>query len=593
MRHLFATLLILIGFVPIFTQDLVIELKDSFKDKALNAYSFTLPNQALTRYSQSKIENLSLSIRFPGKQTMLANLNRIGSFDETRIINERGEQIGINPLIYTGRIEGKERSLISISLLEDNVIGLISVDGQNWNLDVDPVGQSQLLFSDDNLPFEAWAQCETKDPPLPSQQNLIPANKADLKSSALSPVDVYIEADYQLYTDFNSDTQEALDYVTSLLATVNMVFNDAGIDLRFPEIKIWTTLDPYDANEASSSGVVLERFKCALDGNYNGRIAHLLSTVSQFGGIANRRDNCPLDKPLYAFSRIFRGFNTDLNVYSWSVNVIAHEIGHNLSSPHTHRCQWHSNSSQIDDCGNVLSTTNNTDSNCNGIIDDVDESEGSDCFDIDNPILPVKGSIMSYCHAVTGVGVDLAAGFHPEVANKMKSFVDFCLSSTQIVYCPIVDTTEILFSYPSPNTIEFTCTRTADVDSYAWYYKGDFSCSESITVTTNSPSLVVHNVIANTVYDVECVIRCASTSQWGDWSCPKQATTIGCYPSHTLTGVVSQEDLFKQARYVIQSDQQISGNSYVEHYSANIIALQDGFQIDMGSTFIAQIVACD
>ena len=593
MQHLLAILMILLGFVPIFSQDLVLELKDSQKRQNLNAYTFELSKQTLAQHRQSKPEDLNLSIRFPDKPEMRANLTRTTNFDETRFVNERGEQIGINPQIYTGLIEGKEQSLVSISLHENRAIGLISVDGQNWNMAIDPSDQSQLLFSDESLPFEAFAQCETKDPVLPSQQNLITEDHSVVKNNAMSPVDLYIEADYQLYTDFNSSTQDALDYVTSLLATVNILFNGANIDLQFPEIKIWTSMDPYDANSASSSGVVLDRLKCELDGNYNGRMAHLLSTVSQFGGIANRRGSCPYDRPLYAFSRVFTSFNTNLNVYSWSINVIAHEIGHNLSSHHTHNCQWNGNSTQIDDCGNTLSTSNNNDSNCNGIIDDVDESEGSDCFDIANPVLPAQGTIMSYCHAVSGVGVNLAAGFHPQVANKMKSFIDFCLSPTPVVHCPIVDTTEILISYPNPNTIEFTCTRTSDVDMYAWYYKRDASCTESTTITTSSPTLVVDNVFANRVYNVECVIRCASTLEWGDWSCTKKVITPDCDPTYLLSGIVSQEDLVRQALNSIQSDQLILSNATASYFSDNNIELLDGFQVDIGATFRATIVHCN
>ena len=593
MQHLIAILLFLLGSIPVLSQDLVIELKDSQKNKNLNAYTFELSKQTLSQHRQAKAEDLNLSIRFPGKQEMRANLTRTTSFDETRFINERGEQIDINPQIYTGLIIDKEQSLVSISLHDDRAVGLISVDGKNWNMAIDPSNQSQLLFSDESLTFEAFAQCETKDPVLPSQENLITEDQSVVKNNAMSAVDIYFEADYQLYTDFNSNTQEALDYVTSLLATVNVLFNGANIDLQFPEIKIWTSMDPYDANGASSSGVVLDRLKCALDGNYNGRMAHLLSTVSKFGGIANRRGSCPYDKPLYAFSRIFTSFNQNLNVYSWSVNVIAHEIGHNLSSPHTHHCQWNSTSTQIDDCGNILSTTNNNDSNCNGIIDDVDESEGSDCFDIANPILPSQGTIMSYCHAVSGVGVNLAAGFHPQVANKMKSFVDFCLSPTTTVYCPIVDTTDILISFPNPNTIEFTCARTSDVDQYAWYYKRDVRCAESTTVTTSSPTLVVDNVFANRVYSVECVIRCASTLEWGDWSCTKQVITPYCDPNYLLTDTVSQEDLVRQALNSIQSDQLILGNSTAGYFSEDNIELLDGFQVDIGATFLATIVHCN
>ena len=178
MQHLLAILIVLLGCVPIFSQDLVIELKDSQKNKNLNAYTFVLNKQTVSQYRQYKPDDLNLSIRFPGKQEMRASLTRTTSFDETIFVNDRGERIELNPQIYNGLIDGKEQSLVSISLQEDRVIGLISVDGQNWNMAVDPSDQSQLLFSDESLPIEAYAQCETKDPELPSQQNLIPEEQS-------------------------------------------------------------------------------------------------------------------------------------------------------------------------------------------------------------------------------------------------------------------------------------------------------------------------------------------------------------------------------------------------------------------------------
>ena len=124
MQHLIAILLFLLGSIPVFSQDLVIELKDSQKNKNLNAYTFELSKQTLSQHRRAKAEDLNLSIRFPGKQEMRANLTRTTSFDETRFINERGEQIDINPQIYTGLIIDKEQSLVSISLHDDRAVGL-------------------------------------------------------------------------------------------------------------------------------------------------------------------------------------------------------------------------------------------------------------------------------------------------------------------------------------------------------------------------------------------------------------------------------------------------------------------------------------
>ena len=89
-------------------------------------------------------------------------------------------------------------------------------------------------------------------------------------------------------------------------------------------------------------------------------------------------------------------------VYSTDVNFVAHEIGHNLGSPHTHDCAWNSNNTPIDDCG--YNHSNGTDG-CNGPT-------------------PAAGTIMSYCHLINGIGIDFSLGFGQQPGNLIRSRVN-------------------------------------------------------------------------------------------------------------------------------------------------------------------------
>ncbi|MEZ5022676.1 MAG: hypothetical protein R2728_05330 [Chitinophagales bacterium] len=42
----------------------------------------------------------------------------------------------------------------------------------------------------------------------------------------------------------------------------------------------------------------------------------------------------------------------DVPTFSFT-EVITYELGHLIGSPHTHRCYWNGNNTQIDDCGNI------------------------------------------------------------------------------------------------------------------------------------------------------------------------------------------------------------------------------------------------
>ncbi|MBK9226685.1 MAG: hypothetical protein IPL67_06475 [Ignavibacteria bacterium] len=84
---------------------------------------------------------------------------------------------------------------------------------------------------------------------------------------------------------------------------------------------------------------------------------------------------------------------TIISTYSWTINVVTHEMGHNLGSRHTHSCTWPVGN------GGAL-----------GAIDSCYNAEGG-CFP--NP-RPRIGTIMSYCHlwpTNQGGGVNLASGF--------------------------------------------------------------------------------------------------------------------------------------------------------------------------------------
>jgi hypothetical protein len=98
-------------------------------------------------------------------------------------------------------------------------------------------------------------------------------------------------------------------------------------------------------------------------------------------------------------------------VYSWTLSTIAHELGHNFSSPHTHNCNWEvapGEFGQIDSCWNA---------------------EGNCQPDIRGRV----GTIMSYCH-LTG-SVNLSLGFGPLPGDRIReAYADMpCVAGTIVI----------------------------------------------------------------------------------------------------------------------------------------------------------------
>ncbi len=567
------------------------------------AISLQLDLSVLQSLKKSAAQPVDILLPSSNGKNQVLQLRPAKLFDQKAIIRVRhqdhDEMIDPSDLVfYTGTVAGKKQSLVALTISDEQVMGVLSYGGVNWNIERDLTHHNKSMYrlypeeKNSNHQYDCQHADEEASAldvmPIPDMSKLRRKSTAQMMSS----VDLYVECDHIMYQDFGNNTSSVISFTTGLLNTVNAVFNMSNINLNVTQIDVWATPDPYDAAQAESSGELLNKFKCELDGDYNGRIAHLLSTVNQFGGIANRRSSCPYDKPLYAFSRIFTNYNANLSNYSWSVNVIAHEIGHNLSSKHTHACVWYGNDTQIDDCSNVRSVTNNNDTDCDGVIDNVEEAEGSDCFDPSAPILPNKGTIMSYCHVTSGIGIDLSQGFHPEVGTQMKNFVDNCLTPDVTVHCGIVDPSEIIVNQLGPNELELSCSRVAGIDHYAWRFEVNEDCYSGFTVVSPTNTVVVNNVLSLKEYEIICIVNCDTSTVWGDWSCPIYFTTDTCVEDKSLSGPYSYDIKYEDAYDQIDSWEMIQDTSEVHYYFGKQAILHPGFSVEKASVFVVDTTTC-
>ena len=318
----------------------------------------------------------------------------------------------------------------------DYVIGLFDnskVTGTKSGQNKSANPTTHLIYNDKNLLVPHDFECSTDDvahavgAALPNVTSPPPPNGS---SSSALPVKIYFEADYDLYLDKNSSTADVSTYVTGLFNSVAALYATMStpVVVQISQIKIWSAVDPYPN---SSSGAALDAFAQNIQNTFNGDLAHLLSTASgNNGGLAWVGVLCATYNPSsfygpYAYSNIGTTYS-NYPTFSWSVEVVTHEMGHNLGSRHTHACVWNGNSTQIDDCGNQYSPS----------------SAGS-CYNSSSAIIPTSGTIMSYCHLVSGVGIDFNNGFNSQVQTVINNHIAgaSCLTGGQTLTCTTPITT--------------------------------------------------------------------------------------------------------------------------------------------------------
>ncbi|MEL7163520.1 MAG: M12 family metallo-peptidase, partial [Bacteroidota bacterium] len=251
--------------------------------------------------------------------------------------------------------------------------------------------------SDHDLPAPDLGECATPDREIPySPKELVDLDPA--RKDANNCVNVYMEVDYSIFQQ-RGNVANTTDFITGLFNQTAVLYANENINLVMSELFVWSAQDPYNS---SSSGGNLDAFRRNRT-SFNGDIAHLVSFQAS-GGVAYVDVLCA-NSFGYGFSSINNSYQ-NVPAYSWSVNVLAHELGHNFGSSHTHACVWNGNGTAIDGCY---------------------RTEGS----CPSPGLPSGGgTIMSYCH-LTSAGVNFNKGFGTQPGNLMRNraYNGNCLTS--------------------------------------------------------------------------------------------------------------------------------------------------------------------
>src|SRR5690606_27981320 len=224
-------------------------------------------------------------------------------------------------------------------------------------------------------------------------------------------VRIYYEAGFGPYSLNGSSVPNTTNWVTGMHNNVSTLYANDGITVALSEIMVWTTTDPYSGTPSA----ILNQFRNTRT-TFNGDIAQLLRNPATTS-IAWVNALCTTYK--YSYSGVTLSYQ-QVPTYSWNIEAMTHEIGHNLGSPHTHACAWNGNDTAIDGCG----PASGNDEGCNA------------------PLPTNGGTIMSYCHLVGSVGINFSLGFGPQPGALIRNTVNSkgCLGTNCVTSCALTVT---------------------------------------------------------------------------------------------------------------------------------------------------------
>lgn len=375
---------------------------------------------------------------------------------------------------YRGILSGQPNSLVAISFTSSGVMGMIAVDDNKWQLGKMEDGSDQhILYRSTDLkaisPFECYAD---DDAVLPDAEI-----SAEERGVGCKTVNVYFECDYKLYTDKGSSTTNVTNYITGLFNQISTLYANENVGIAVSQLYIWTSTDPYASLNSTSS--VLNAFRNQRGTNHNGNLAHFLSTRALGGGIAYLDVIC-FKNYAHGVSAIGATYQ-NVPTYSWTVEVVTHELGHNLGAWHTHSCNW-----------------------TGGAIDNCYTPEGS-CSPGPSP--SGGGTIMSYCH-LNGTGINFTKGFGPLPGARIRNQVLAATCLTQSGSTP----GSLVTSALSNTSATLSWGAITGATSYTIQYKPNSSTSWITLNPTTSASYNLTGLAANTTYNWKVKTDCSNYS---------------------------------------------------------------------------------
>lgn len=420
----------------------------------------------------NKYQNIELEIPYNGT-TILVDLYQVdivaaGFHVDTDKQKNNNYQKGV---YYRGIVKGDYTSVVSFNFFNNELNGIISSSALA-NIVVGKLQKTgnstdYIIYSDSNLKVLNDYKCSYKD----DESSTEPNNVNNKSTASTRCVSIYFEMDFDLYESNSSDITTTTNWMTSVFNNVQTLYSNEGISVAIKSIFIWTTQDPYEGIGTSSTNY-LYKFN-EVRPVFDGDLGQLVGIdPGGLGGVAVTINGL-CNQSNFSYSDVFFNYET-VPTYSWTVEVITHELGHLMGSPHTHACVWNGNNTAIDNCASSAQGSS---------------AQGYSCRTTPLTIPTEGGTIMSYCHLVSGVGINLSNGFGIQPANRILAAVNggSCLSTDCVNTCiNTISSINVENVTTTSATVTFVDSGTSFTSWQIAIYPFGGSITNWITVTSNS-----------------------------------------------------------------------------------------------------------
>ncbi|GEP50132.1 hypothetical protein FNO01nite_08040 [Flavobacterium noncentrifugens] len=463
---------------------------EEIKKVVENATYAKLNTTVLAEAMLHKYENIELLLPYQGRN-ITVQLYQVNIFAEGfHLDTNENKAVSYNPgIYYRGIVKGDADSVVSFSLFNDEVNGVVSADGIN-NLVIGKLVKKgntldYIIYSDSNLKVANTFNCATKEE---SSKEISVETKTQGTLSAKC-VTIFLEIDHDLYERNDSNTTTTNNWATAVFNNIQTLYSNDGISISLKSVYIWTTEDPYSGSDSSDYLFQFHNNTCVFDGD----LGQLLGIdPGGLGGVAVGINGfCTQSN--FSYTDVNFEFAT-VPVFSWTIEATTHEFGHLMGSQHTHGCWWNGNNTAIDGCGSSV-----------GYV------EGN-CEQGPIPSITEKGTIMSYCHLLNNVGIKLSNGFGPQPAARILSNVNNagCLGPNCNNTC-INTVCSVTVSNVTSSTATVNWSET-NASTTSWQLSIiPFNSPTDNWTTVNSATFNVADLLPNTFYRARISPDCGAT----------------------------------------------------------------------------------